>query len=144
MGDKSSIQIFWETIKENDFTTKELQQFFIESYTEDFVENSKKWKDNLLNMNYGVKNVVKTHTNFNIKKWKDITFDQFCKGVIQIGSDYIKDNHTISSDIVEEIPEAILQQHLKDLDVDSFQEDDKTEISVNALFESFQTPIIFI
>lgn len=141
---RNTIQEFWEeiTINGHNYNKQQLIDFFTESYTEDFIENIDKWKANLYQMNTSVKDTIKNRTNFNLSKWKDITFDQFCQGVIKKATEYINAHGQITSVAVENIVEIILQDHLNDLDLNIVERIENA--SINDLLKSMNRLEIFI
>lgn len=123
---------FWEN-KDYFIKNNILKQKAREFYTEDFIANYNKWKNNLQDLN----NVIKEYlieNEFNMKYWTDITYDEFCKLI----NDNIEEWITVNNDI--EINDlTIITQNLIDVHLDKIIKImNENKYTLSSLFESIK------
>lgn len=116
----SYINHFWNELDNNPELYEDLDkliQFFKDTYINEFIDDKNKWQFNLDNMNDMMLNTLNTETYYDTTKWKPVSFDQFCKGLINLGEQYILEHGYISTEIIEQICEDILRTHVESLNM---------------------------
>lgn len=85
-----------------------------EHYTEDFIANFAKWKNNLNELNRTMKEYL-ISVDFKIEYWYDLKYDDFCKKINNNIEQWIKSNNDIESKDMEIILQYIIDDHIDNI-----------------------------
>jgi hypothetical protein len=102
---------FWEYKNNNNLSIDELISIAKEYFIEDFIENPKKWKINLNDINDMMKSSINKHVT-NINDWVDMNFDYFCSNIIKIIEDWIKINSDIEPIDIKNITQKLINDYI--------------------------------
>lgn len=106
---------FWEN-KYNYTTPEQLIEKITEYYRADFIENYSKWKKNVDDFNAdGLHQMLEV--GMPEKLWQPMLYDEFCQGIIDIITEWIKVNKDIKREdikvMIEKLFTEFLGKHLK-------------------------------
>lgn len=133
----SDILNFWEYKKNNDLTVNQLKKAAREYYTEDFIEESGKWKANLKDINELMQNNLRKYVT-NINEWEDMSFDYFCRTVNNEIESWIDTNEDIKPIDITNITEKIVTDYTKL----QYDELNKKKYTLANLIISIKKPLV--
>lgn len=113
---------FWQNKNEIE-DTQQLKEYFIECFRNDFTDPDQYtnvWKNVFINVNQ----MLYENLHINKSKWKDITYDQYVKSILEFGSKHIEEFKDIYEEDMIKINEDVMYKHLFDLGII----DDNTQV----------------
>lgn len=128
---------FWDFKSENDLTPEELKKYALEYYTEDFISNYSKWKNNITEINELMRLQLESK-NIDLNYWEDMSFDYFCKHMLQYIEEWITENNDIEPKNITSISERLLNTYI----YTQLQSMDEKKYSLPKLLASIVKPII--
>ncbi len=138
MSEEYNIQDFW--VMKNEITDKKiLKEYAREFYTNDFISNIKKWKENLAAINEMMKNELAFHYKFVDQYWEDMPYDYFCKNINDKIENWIESN----GDIVISDMYIINDELISDYYVLQIQNMQNKTISLSNILKSIKKTILF-
>ena len=106
-----SILDFWEFKNNNNLSVEELKQYAQEFYAEDFIENGKKWKANIEEINELMR-IQLADKDVDVTHWENMSFDYFCKNMINYINEWIDENKDIEPKNISAITERLLNKYM--------------------------------
>lgn len=134
--DESGIKDFWENknlYKKNGMLLERAKEF----YSNEFINEYSKWKENLEGINQIIKDYL-FQRNFPQRCWEDMKYDWFAKKVIDLIEEWIKVNEDITPNDIRIITEKLIQDYINIM-LHNYMEHAN---SINGLMESIKKVVV--
>lgn len=132
--DNNIITEFW--MNKEHFNKAELKDKALMYYTEEFIENYERWKDNLDNLNETAKQIF-ADFGYSNDFWVDIKYNDFVKNVNELLSHIIDTTGDIFPEDMVDITTSIVNDHLLYLENIANQ----NKFTVSSILNSIKTQI---
>jgi uncharacterized alkaline shock family protein YloU len=128
----SNIQDFWSNKKF--YLNKEaLMTGAREHFTEDFIANYTKWKQNLLELNESMHDYL-VSVDFEMIYWYNLSYDNICKNINNHIEEWINANNNIELKDIDLIVQYVVDDHITEI----LENMNKKKYSIPSLLQSIK------
>jgi len=128
----SEIDNFWNN-KKFILNKEALKKEAREHYTEDFIANFEKWKNNLQDLNNTMSDFLK-NLEFDMNYWENLSYDKFCQQINNEIEKWIDSNNDINTSDIELIVQYVIDDHISAI----LEKKSQEEYTIASLLESIK------
>lgn len=128
----SEIDNFWNN-KQYILNKEALKKEAREHYTEDFIANFEKWKNNLQDLNNTMSEFLK-NLEFDMNYWENLSYDKFCQQINNEIEKWIDSNNDINTSDIELIVQYVIDDHISAI----LEKKSQEEYTIASLLESIK------
>jgi hypothetical protein len=108
---ENNISDFWQ-IDQSKLNTKQILKYAREYYTDGFINNYPYWLDHVEELNKAIKGYMTVNMNMTEDSYEDMSFDWFCKTVIDMITEWITENGKITRADINVVTEQLVAEYV--------------------------------